>query len=75
MLDQFGRARVADYGITNMKLEPMKKSKRQMRERWMAPEVLCNQERTSRSDLNSKTFFIFKKKRLGQYFGALMFLL
>ena len=27
MLDQFGRARVANYGITNMiKLEPMKKS-------------------------------------------------
>ena len=48
MLDQFGRARVANYGITNMKLEPMKKSKRQMRERWMAPEVLCSEQRTSR---------------------------
>ena len=48
MLDQFGRARVANYGITNMKLAPMKKSKRQMRERWMAPEVLYSKERTSR---------------------------
>ena len=69
MLDQFGRAKVVNYGITNMiKLEPMKKfecnhaliairrqfggseftDQRQMRERWMAPEVLCSQERTSR---------------------------
>ena len=66
MLDQFGRARVANYGITNMKLEPMKKSERHLRERWMAPEVLCNHERTSRSDLNSKTFVIFKKRRFGE---------
>ena len=48
MLDQFGRARVANYGIANMKLKPMKKSEIQMRERWMAPEVLCSEERTSR---------------------------
>ena len=46
LLDQFGRAKVSNYGLTNMELEGPEKLERLMMERWMAPEALYSQERT-----------------------------
>ena len=48
LLDQFSRAKVANFGLQSLNLEESEPPERWMAGRWMAPETLFDKKRTSR---------------------------